>query len=59
MAQTKTGSRADRESLRVATLAQECGIDEIAAELPVRWGVALHAAYRHTNRLALRAGEWG
>jgi sulfite reductase beta subunit-like hemoprotein len=41
MAQTKTGNRADRESLRVVMLAQGCGIDEIAAELPVRWGVAL------------------
>lgn len=38
MAQTKTGNRADRESLSVATLAQGCGIDEIAAELLVRWG---------------------
>jgi hypothetical protein len=36
MAQTKTGNRADRDPLRVAMLAQGCGIDEIAAELRVR-----------------------
>jgi hypothetical protein len=57
--QTKTGHRADRESLRVAMLAQRCGIDEIAAELPVRWGFALLAAHRHANRLTPRAGEGG
>jgi sulfite reductase beta subunit-like hemoprotein len=38
MAQTKTGNRADRDSLRVAMLDQGCGINEIAAELRVRWG---------------------
>jgi hypothetical protein len=53
MAPTKTGSRADRESLRVAMLAQGCGIDEIAAEMRVRWGFALRAAYRHANGLTL------
>lgn len=53
MAQTKTGSRADRESLRVAMLAQGCGIDEIATEMRVRWGFALRAAYRHANGLTL------
>jgi hypothetical protein len=58
MAQTKTGSRAGRESLSVAMLAQGPGIDEIVAQLRVRWGFALRAAYRHANRLTLRAGEY-
>jgi hypothetical protein len=31
-------------------LAQRCGIEEIAAELRVRWGFAPRAAYRHANR---------
>lgn len=53
MAQVKTGSRADRESLRAAMLAQGCGIDEIAAEMRARWGFALRAAYRHANGLTL------
>jgi sulfite reductase beta subunit-like hemoprotein len=57
MAQTKTGNRADRESLRVVMIAQGCGIDEIAAELRVRLGVALRAAYRHANRL--NTAGWG
>jgi hypothetical protein len=53
MAPTKTGSRADRESLREAMLAQGCGTDEIAAEMRVRWGFALPTAYRHANGLTL------
>src|SRR5262249_6897166 len=53
MAQTKTGSRADRESLRVAMLARGCGIDEIAAEMRVRLGFAPRTAYRHANGLTL------
>ena len=53
MAQVKPGSRADRESLRAAMLAQGCGVDEIAAEMRARWGYALRAAYRHANGLTL------
>lgn len=53
MAQAKPGSRADRDSLRAAMLAQSCGIDEIAAEMRARWGYALRAAYRHANGLTL------
>ncbi|MGH3830948.1 MAG: hypothetical protein ACRDRS_10950 [Pseudonocardiaceae bacterium] len=53
MAQVKTGSRADRESLRAAMLARGCGIDEIAAEMRARWGFGLRAAYRHANGLTL------
>lgn len=53
MAQAKPGSRADREALRAAMLAQGREIDEIAAEMRVRWGFALRAAYRHANGLTL------
>jgi hypothetical protein len=53
MAQVKPGSRADRESLRAAMLAQGCGTDEIAAEMRARWGFAPRAAYRHANGLTL------
>lgn len=53
MAPAKSGSRADRESLRAAMLAQGCGIDEIAAEMRARWGYALRAAYCHANGLTL------
>jgi transcriptional regulator with XRE-family HTH domain len=53
VAQVKPGSRADRESLRVAMLAQGCGVDEIAAEMRAQWGYALRAAYRHANGLTL------
>jgi hypothetical protein len=53
MAPAKTGSRAERESLRAAMLAQGSGVDEIAAEMRVRWGFALRAAYRHANGLTL------
>jgi hypothetical protein len=53
MAQAKPGNRADREALRAAMLAQGCEIDEIAAEMRVRWGFALRAAYRHANGLTL------
>lgn len=53
MAQAKSGSRADRESLRAAMLAQGCEIDEIASEMRARWGFPLRAAYRHANGLTL------
>lgn len=53
MVGAKSGSRADRESLRAAMLAQGCGIDEIAAEMRARWGFALRAAYRQANGLTL------
>jgi hypothetical protein len=33
MAVVKSGSRADRDALRAAMIAQGCGVDEIAAEI--------------------------
>lgn len=53
MAVVKSGSRADRDALRAAMLAQGCCVDEIAAEMRARWGFALRAAYRHANGLTL------
>jgi hypothetical protein len=53
MAVAKSGSRADRDALRTEMLAQQCGIDEIAAEMRARWGFPVRAAYRHANGLTL------
>jgi hypothetical protein len=53
VAVVKSGSRADRDALRAAMIAQGCGVDEIAAEIRARWGFALRAAYRHANGLTL------
>ena len=53
MAVVKPGSRAERDALRAAMLAQGCGVDEIAAEMRARWVFALRSAYRHANGLTL------
>jgi hypothetical protein len=41
----------------MAILAQECGIEEIATELRVRWGFAPRAAYQHANKRTLWTRE--